>query len=442
MKRFFIITIALAAFAIGCTKSGILESPQTYDAPISFEPYTGKAPVTKASEVKTEHLWDAGFRVTGFVQGVIEDGKYKGIDTTSFYLDKKVYVASTLGEDGQKVYDVDDAGNKVWGYDDAMYWPEGKKLSFVAYGLNVNTGTALDNTDDIFKRTSGNYTSFSYTIPLEVANQKDLVISPIIQDKDRSSDNGRIPVHMYHVLSRVGFKVKAEGDAGIKMAIKNISMSSNFIRTATYYLTNAVTVSNSTVSYKFYPAKKTDTQVTYSLFDSDYTLGTTTGDPRPGFITTSSTTAVPIWKNCYFNPGNINPETLALPAFDEEGELVEPEEVEEGKEGYENYLAEKALYEMRLASIESHYMMIMPQEADNASLKVVYQLANAEEQEVDIPIGNFRFEPGKAYEFVFTLSTQLVGFEVDVNIWDPNNGDETNPETVPIDKNYPVTPTI
>lgn len=415
MKRFFIITIAAVASAVGCTKSGILESPQTYDAPISFEPYTGKAPVTKASEVKTEHLYDAGFRVTGFVQGVIQNGNYKGIDTTGFYLDKKVYVASTLGEDGQKVYAVDEAGNKVWGYDDAMYWPEGKKLSFVAYGLNVNTGTALDNTDDIFKRTSGNYTAFSYTIPLEVANQKDLVISPIIQDKDRSSDNGRIPVQMYHVLSRVGFKVKAEGDAGIKMAIKNISMSSNFIRTATYYLTKAVTVSNGTVSYKFYPAKKTNTQVTYSLFDSDYTLGTTTGNPRPGFITTSSTTAVPIWNNYSFAPGaTFNPASVS----------------------------DSDLLPSTSSNFDNRYMMIMPQDADNASLKVVYQLANAEEQEVNIPIGNFRFEPGKAYEFVFTLSTQLVGFEVDVNIWDPNNGDETNPETVPIDKNYPVTPTI
>lgn len=421
MKRFFIITIAAVASAVGCTKSGILESPQTYDAPISFEPYTGKAPVTKAPVVITDDLWDAGFRVIGFVQtgNNANTSDYK-IDPTGNYLDKKVYVASSIGEDDQKIYATDEEGKKLWSYDGAMYWPEGKYLSFVAYGLNVNSDGEDDNTDigldesTCFVRNT-DYTTFTYTVPGQVANQKDLVISPIMQNKTRTSDSGRIPVQMYHVLSRVGFKVKAEGDANIKIAIKNVSMTSNFVTKATYNLTNAVTISGNTATYNFTPVKNSSTQVTYSLFDSSYILGTSTGDPYPGFITTSSTTAVPIWNNYSFAPGaDFNPATVA----------------------------DSGILSSSSSNFGNRYMMIMPQEANNVNLKVVYQLANAEEQEVNIPIGNFRFEAGKAYEFLFTLSTQSVGFNVVVNIWDPNNGNATNPETVPIVGEYPVTPTI
>ena len=69
MKRFFFLTIALAAAAISCTKSGLLESPQTYENPIEFEPYAGKAPVTKATEVLTDDIKESGFHVVGFVEG-------------------------------------------------------------------------------------------------------------------------------------------------------------------------------------------------------------------------------------------------------------------------------------------------------------------------------------------------------------------------------------
>ena len=68
-------------------------------------------------------------------------------------------------------------------------------------------------------------------------------------------------------------------------------------------------------------------------------------------------------------------------------------------------------------------------------IKVVYTLEGASQQTAIIPLvkddTNFKFDIGKAYEFVFTVSTQAVGFDVEVGIWKPdtNTDNVTDPET-------------
>ena len=47
MKRFFIISLALVAVAVGCTKSEVTKAPG-HNKEIKFNTYVGKAPMTKA----------------------------------------------------------------------------------------------------------------------------------------------------------------------------------------------------------------------------------------------------------------------------------------------------------------------------------------------------------------------------------------------------------
>ena len=397
MKRFFFTTIALAAVAVGCTKSGLIESPQTYETPISFEPYTGKSPVSKATVENETSLKAGGFHVTGFIEGA--DGAIvtaeSSTNPTPYYLDKDVVWGTPAG-----------ASSETWFYNEAKYWPEGEKLSFVAYGLNVNTGGAGTIFDNIVDAGYKDYAKFTYAVPTVVANQKDLVISPLMDKKDNTS--GTIAVQLYHVLSRVGFKVLPLGSAGVNVVIKSVKLNGDFVEGATFDLKDAVTVSDNVASYKK-TLNSASTAVSYDLFGNGYTKEAESSTNTHGFVATSvastSASALPIFYNCDF----------------ELGIGYEPGD-EEPTSG---------------ASDTDRFMMIMPQTIENAEVEVIYHLTDDVERVATIPIGDatskeFTFAAGKAYEFVFTISTVAVGFNVEVNTWNPAAGENVETELTPV----------
>lgn len=421
MNRFFFTVIALAAVAVGCTKSGLIESPQTYEIPITFEPYTGKAPVTKATVVATADLYADGFRVIGFEQAAKSDaltGDQELFSNASAFLDRKVVAKYN---EGNLVTDTD--GKTVWTYENAMYWPENKYLAFVAYGLNVNSdGSDQDTTVGLDESTcfvrGADYTTFTYTVSKTVAEQKDLVISPLMKDKNNAS--GKIAVQLHHVLSRVGFKVLPSGTSGVNVVIKNINLTGNFIESGTFDLTTAVDVSATPKSYDVELGAAAQNAFSYSLFGDGYALGATAKDDYKGFVTTSASTAasVPVWNNCTFAKGNtFNPRTMSLPTIPVDGNGIPTDATQK-------------------ASFNNRYLMIMPQEITGATVEVIYHLSDDIERVATIPIGDgngdFEFEAGKAYEFVFTISTTAVGFDIVVNPWNPAAGQDVESTLTPV----------
>lgn len=286
MKRFFFTVIALAAVAVSCTKSGLLESPQTYETPITFEPYTGKAPATKAAAVETKDIATAGFRVLGFTEGT----------TSSIADDEKAN--PTLK---RVVTSADEGAN--WSYPVPMYWQDNQSMSFAAYGLNVNANRTvntttgdIDDTQDTgdanpFKKAT-NYTEFTYKVPAAVSAQKDLVISPFITGKNSSNSTSGITVNLYHVLSRVGFKLKVEGTDGINIIIKDIRLTGKGYDEAKFNLTNAVVEpeTGSTITYNKSFTATTLSDISYSLLGSTYVHnGTNSETSYPGFVIKSDT---------------------------------------------------------------------------------------------------------------------------------------------------------
>ncbi len=356
MKRFFFTAIAIAAVAVSCTKSGLLESPQTYETPISFEPYTGKAPVTKATEADDATL-RTGFRVIGFTA----DGEGAITNATKPYLKKMV--TGTLAEDK----------TTTWAYKGDMFWPN-DQLVFVAYGLNVNGTPVVNETagadygdvtvgDDIFKM-GADYTEFIYKVPAERSAQKDLIISPV-----KVGERGKtVDMQLYHVLSRIGFSIdiKNEVDAEADrpdVAITDIELTGDFITEATFDLETAVAVGESVT----YDCDGTPAATTYDFFATDETF----------------TTSAP------------------------------------GKQ------------EIDVTDNDERFLMIIPTgdtgAGANAQVKVSYSIDGKDQTPAVLSLANFQFHAGKAYEFVFTLSTVEVGFGVEVDDWD----DET-PETYPV----------
>jgi hypothetical protein len=261
-----------------------------------------------------------------------------------------------------------------------MFWPK-ENLSFVAYGLNVNTtleaptptanteqgsnyGDATIGSDDVFKM-GADYSEFIYEVPTARAEQKDLIISPM----SKGNNSGTVTMRLYHVLSRVGFSVDIvnETENLPEVEITSIELAGHFIETATFDLESAVTIgTDGKAVYDVTGTPSTDLTV-YEFFDDDESF-------------TTSTSA-----------------------------------------------------EIDINDDDERFLMIVPTDPDTgvgegAYVKVIYSIGGVEQKPATLPLAaDFKFLAGKAYEFVFTLSTVEVGFTVDVKDWDPQN-----PETYPV----------
>ena len=190
MKRFFFSLIALSAAAIGCTQSAMLETPALEGVEVSFSPYTGRTPVTKATSI----VGPAGLAADGFrVYSILN----KPESDPSVYLEDEL-VSSTDGAN--------------WSYVNKVYWPtsEGTTLDFVAYSANAaNLLTADDET------------GFTFKVPESVGQQVDLLATAYQSGKTLVSD-GKVNLHFYHLLSRIGFKIQTTSTSPI--TIKSISL--------------------------------------------------------------------------------------------------------------------------------------------------------------------------------------------------------------------------
>ena len=418
MKRFFLFTIAIAVAAVGCTKSGLVDAPQTYEAPISFEPYAGKIPVTKASladgiSIRQSLENGGGFHVTGFINN-------STIDYKKYYMNKDVYDIN--GGSG---------ATASWKYEGVAYWPEGSTLDFVAYGLNakkevggipaveadpdkeIEASPAVPGTPTItFDDSNFPYTKFTYSVPNNVADQEDLVVSKYEAGKSLASgtNSGTVQFVLEHVLSRVGFSVKTnnapetDGTEGVKVTIKNITLNGSMATSGVVDLTQSTA----------FITAGTASATSYSIFDSEYVKG---GElTHPGFITGNTLTAVPIYANTTFTGTN-----------------NAVQEVPSSTNGV-------PVDEDLLEAYNNRFMMIMPGTVGNLAnnvkpyIEVIYQLTDAEEQVARITLEKtatttndngetvtttspWTFEAGKAYEFVFTASTTAIGFSVTVSEW-------------------------
>lgn len=389
MKHFFFSVIALATVAIGCTKSGLLESPSTYETPIAFEPYAGRAPVTKATIEGSETI-KSGFRVIGFKEGT--DGEIINTQLTDPFLHKLVKYDNTQSK---------------WTYSGAMYWPETEALTFVAYGLNVN-GTPEEATDSENNNAyiagdakpgtkfvqGDDYVSYTYNVGATAAEHKDLVISPAMKSctsadasgtADGDTEASTVNVRLYHVLSRIGFKLAIENSYGQSqlstqpVTIKSIRLIGNFINVGSFNLTSAVSVSGETVTYAAVGGDRT-ANTSYSLFsDGQSFTYTPTGA-----------------------------ETSAHPIFDTTDDAA-------------------------TNASDDRYMMIIPGNANptsgNVKVEVIYTIGTGDDTTATLPIKQpngtaLVFEAGKAYEFILTVSNVAVGFDVEVSDWNTDTDND------------------
>lgn len=392
MKQYIFIAIALFAASVACTKSNLVDVPESQKTPISFEPYSGKASVTKAAEMNNNTIRKAidnggGFHVTGFLHTETTSGEEPNVTVTNTTDYTKTYMSSD-------VYDttVGEGTTASWMTDVISYWPASGSLDFVAYGLNTYK-TLSDNTE--MMDFNGSHTSFTFKVPNSVSEQEDLVVSDLMSNKTLPTTgnvggvdvNGTVTFTLKHLLSRVGFKVQTlyttTSAPDVTIKITDITLHGGFVNEGTVNLTSssvAITPDNSkkTTSYKFFE-------------EGEYFEVDATADPVQIYATGT---------------------TATLP----EGTTFTPK-------------------------TSDCYMMLMPGTvADNASevdqtigvnpyVEITYQLSGAGSQTKRIALPdvnattNWTFAANKAYEFLFTVSVESIDFSAEVTEWDYYMGD-------------------
>lgn len=397
MKRYVHIAIALLTIAAGCTKSSLVDVPESQKTPITFEPYSGKAPVTKATEVNNNTIRKAinnggGFHVTGFLHTETTSGEGDAATVTNTTDYNKTYMSSD-------VYDstVGEGTAASWVTDVISYWPASGSLDFVAYGLNTDK-TLSDGSQ--MMNFNGSKTSFTFKVPGSVAEQEDLVVSDFMSKKvlpssgnaDGVDQSGTVTFTLKHLLSRVGFKVQTlyttESAPDVTITITDITLHGGFVNEGEVYLGAA--------SVAIAP-DATKTTTSYTFFEEgEY------------FETAATKEPVQIYAN-----GT----TATLP----DGQTFSPKTTD-------------------------CYMMLMPGTVkDNATaidqtigtnpyVEITYQLSGAGPQTKrlalpDIPgasegvTTNWTFAANKAYEFLFTVSVESIDFSAEVTDWDYYMGD-------------------
>ena len=390
MKQYLITLIAFSAAVIGCTKSGLVEAPQKYQEPITFETYTGKTPTTKAAEVTTATLAthtskdDPAFHVNAFL--VSDTQTY-----TNAYMNKDVWSASsTLTEDENN-----EGYYTSWLYEGSTYWPDNGSLLFVAYGLNADKvfgakDAVIDpDTEEVITpavpatptMSFSSYANFTYAVPTKTSEQEDLIVAVPTTQGITNNTASNVLLNFKHVLSKVGFSLKTDADNNVLITIKSIKLKGAF------YSAGDVNLAATT------PAISTGTRTadvsSYSLFDTNYGENEATG-PFDCFQITKSPGATPtaIYANTTLTPST--------------------------GEGVSDAYASKTG-----ATDANRYMMLIPSTQSAATIEVVYELEGAQEKTATASLGtNFKFEAGKAYEFVIKMNTSSIEFEAGVTGWD------------------------
>ena len=391
--------IVLGAVAVGCTKSGLVETPQKYQEPISFDVYTGKAPTTKASIVTTNTSaahnseTNASFHVTAL----------SPCSYGSTYMSKDVWCSSeTLTEDSQN------AGYYTsWTYNGTTYWPDSGSLEFVAYGLNAKNYITWNDS----------HTEFTYEVPDKTSEQEDLIVAVPVTQSVANNAVKNVPINFKHLLSRVGFTLQTDTE-GVQVTIKSIKLKGAFYASGVVDLMATDITADATSGIKVPEITGDDQDITssYTLFDAAYgDTGVTA--PFDCFQAASPGEAgTPIYANKKLTPST--------------GENV-PDTYVVNENADEN----------------DRYMMIIPCTPETtdgpATIEVTYELEGAKEKTAAASLGDdFEFKAGKAYEFVISMTTASIEFIPTVAPWDEyftdDNGDPENVEDMPVLK--PIIP--
>lgn len=199
MKRsFFVLGVAVAALA-SCTNEEVVDMPQS--RAIQFGTFVNHSTRSNVTETTDKNL------TKFFVFGNYGEGTW-----TPVYSNVQVNGGQVGGTGDQE----------VWTPAQTAYWIDGKKYRFGAYSDGGNKNTAVSFKADEQKMTFENYA---------VNDSKDLIVAIPADVTAEASDNPRVDLSFYHMLSQVKFTFENTDSHDYIMEISDIKV--NAVKTAT-----------------------------------------------------------------------------------------------------------------------------------------------------------------------------------------------------------------
>ncbi|MBO5708994.1 MAG: fimbrillin family protein [Bacteroidales bacterium] len=372
MKRFIFSAIALVVAVTACTESGIIDAPQFYNNAIVFDTYIGKTPVTKAEDMNLAHLKQS-----------IENGggahllAFTCPDANSPLYGLPDHVKWTEGTylNGNLVFV--DASPAYWSYqvdgsEEEAYMPSGSGLAVAAYNLMA---------DSCIDQTTQTSTDFDFTIKDVVSQQVDLLVTPLTFVSE-AGETTTVPLRFYHLLSRIGFKVKSTDPSNAVIKINSIRLCGSF-------------------------PKKGNVNMKLSSASTSLESGSDT----PTLTLTRRPLIVPEQNGASTSEYELIEEGFSIVASD----CSQAQPIYSGNnEG-------------------NRFMMIMPGEQRDGAIVVEYQLDDLPAVEAVINLSDVNrtsFEAGRAYEFILNIATKAIDFSAEVveGGWDESAGDTDIPQ--------------
>lgn len=226
MKRsFFVLGVAVAALA-SCTSEEVVDMPQS--RAIQFGTFVNHSTRSNVTETTDKNL------TKFFVFGNYDDV------WTPVYTNVQVNGGQVGGTGDQS----------VWTPTQAAYWETGKTYRFGAYSDGEEQSTVVSFSAENKQLTFSNYT---------VDNTKDLIVAIPTDVTAKASDNDRVNLSFYHMLSQVKFTFNNSDSHDYKMKISDIKV-------------NAVKTATGTATYK--AEKPSIVWETQSASQEEYNFGT------------------------------------------------------------------------------------------------------------------------------------------------------------------------
>ena len=260
-KKIFMGIAAVAALTlVSCSSDDLnsLSDNSSKNEAISFDGYLGRSAVavngSRGSVETKDQLKTDGFGVFGNYNA--NDGQDFG---SNLFDNVKVYSSST-------------AEPVTWTYDNTKYWPTDGHVDFLAYAPHVD------------KKQLINGSSIDFTVEGEAANQKDLLWA---NAKGQTKENGKVTFKFAHALSRLGYKVKLNGDyTGTTIKLNKITLAGSADGNGTnkaFYKTGTIDLSytSSTTSPTTSLWKPSEEKQDFEWFSGDNQLSKTDAATNP-----------------------------------------------------------------------------------------------------------------------------------------------------------------
>lgn len=437
MKRHFILGIMAVAALASCNKSEVLNQESLQEKALSFSVYSGKAPVTKTTDITNDNIGQASVGVLAWRTGSEDVTEQILKDYAPKFMDN---VKLTKDAEGKFVYSP------------MQYWPPtGQKVSFFAYAPWTKAGENLPKDDEKNLFHAENLTIMSDADPEKGGHHRIQLNVPYYttftegQTQTDVNDGNAYQYGTDFLVSKKGnddatsyfnqnLNKDYEGEYvnfSMKHALSKISFVANAGTQNDSYVNAKVMINNIKVNGKFAHSG------VYNLFTEQWDI--VAGDQGKNihnvynYVNPDAKTGINVDKDPFTKIADelVNKNGEASTDVDKYYYLTKPSH-NLMVIPFTRNTGTGAIIPAVIESIDLEYQIVTYSDANNTTVEGTPDVITT-----NIPV-NITLEAGKSYIFKMSIALKAINFDVDVIDWE-NSDPVVDLTSVNIYKTYGVT---